>query len=160
MDHTPLPKSPVPRTGQETLIIFGAIIVALGIVMALIDTCTTPRGDPAQGDEPDNTTRGFWADVRYFLLACVFWTAFLPFGATVGLLATVLIVAADSYTPEDPSPPDVEAGPDMVQTSEDHRRNRSPAAHSVSPVVLAEKTRLMSETSPPPTYSGVGAPVI
>lgn len=159
MDHTPLPKSPVPRTGQETLIIFGAIIVVLGIVMALIDTCTTRRDDPAQGDEPDNTTRGFWADVRYFLLACVFWTAFLPFGATVGLLAMVLIVAADSYTPEDPSPPDVEARPDMVQTSENHRQD-PPPVYSVSPIVLTENTQLMSETSPPPTYSGVGAPVI
>lgn len=156
MNNMPLPKSPVPRTEQETLLIFGAMIVGLGIFMALIDTCTTRRDDPAQGEDPNEntTTRGFWADVRYFLLACVWWTAFLPFGALVGLLAMVLITAADSYIPKDK--PDVEAGLDTSETSEESRL----PAYSVSPIVPAERTQLMSETSPPPSYQGVGAPVI
>ncbi|KAI0140235.1 hypothetical protein BJ166DRAFT_503912 [Pestalotiopsis sp. NC0098] len=154
----PLPKSPVPRTEQETLIIYGAIIVSLGIVMALIDTCTTRRDDPAQGEDPEDentTTRGFWADVRYFLLACVWWTAFLPFGAIVGLLAMVLITAADSYIPHEDER-DVEAGPDTAETSGES----PPPAYSVSPTVLTESTQLVSETSPPPSYLGVGAPDI
>lgn len=157
MNNMPLPKSPVPRTEQETLLIFGAMIVGLGIFMALIDTCTTRRDDPAQGEDPNEntTTGGFWADVRYFLLACVWWTAFLPFGALVGLLAMVLITAADAYIPHEDEP-DVEAGLDVAETSEES----PPPAYSVSPTVLTENTQLVSETSPPPSYLGVGAPVI